>query len=398
MLQTVKNDIKIVEDIAIRISMDTKSIHNRLADIENQPEAERLIAIREIGQNFGLLVEHMANQLNKTATKLNPKKESETASVLKSPIKKVKKSSRSSSSTGSDTTDSEGGSSSLRRISRKTKRRRKLARSRADASNTSSNSEDLPKRIKEEPLVISQDMEDLMNGASNSANESLTRENDLLGFGHVNSMEVDKKTEAMLNSDPAIMSPNTSKPSRKGLNESSANLTASENATPNNSNNSAVNMSTNSALVAMTEEPDDVNDDLIEKDDTEDSDDDEISKLLDFKSIENKRVASTNAEAKLNGIVQAAKKAFKKPAEKEDELAKFLEKNTDDTMESEEENSEQPVQPKAKYTEEQYLKDQNEKLKEQLLQSSSDSDDSMDDSDDMDDRVNGNECRHKFSV
>lgn len=99
------------------------------------------------------------------------------------------------------------------------------------------------------------------------------------------------------------------------------------------------------------------------------------------------------AEARVNGIVQAAKKSFKK-AEKEDEMAKFL-ANSDDIekmVESdEEENTEQP-QDKKKYTEEEYLKVQNLKLKEQLLQSSSESADNFDgsDNDDDDDRVNGN--------
>lgn len=102
---------------------------------------------------------------------------------------------------------------------------------------------------------------------------------------------------------------------------------------------------------------------------------------------------TTGADTRINGIVQAAKKAFKKSiqAEKEDKLAKFLEKNTDDTektVESDEENSEQP-QIKEKYTEEQYLKEQNLKLKQQLLQSSSDSADNSDNSYNDDDQVNG---------
>lgn len=112
---------------------------------------------------------------------------------------------------------------------------------------------------------------------------------------------------------------------------------------------------------------------------------------MDIKSIENRRAAPCVAEARVNGIVQAAKKSFKK-AEKEDEMAKFL-ANSDDIekmVESdEEENTEQP-QDKKKYTEEEYLKVQNLKLKEQLLQSSSESADNFDDSDIEEDRVNGN--------
>lgn len=391
-MQTVTNDIKLVEDIALRISMDTKSIRNRLTNIENQSEKERRDAIREISQNFGLLVEHMANELNKTAINLNPTKANDTRiSIQKSPSKKVKKLSRGSSSslTDDDSTDS-GESLSHRRMSRRTKRRRKLAKSRANvSSNMSSNSEDLPKRIKDEPLNISQDMDDLVNGASNSANESLTKENDLLGFD-----------DAMLNSDPKISSPNASKSSNKcPPNESStADLTTGEKSIPNDSNDKLVDASMNSQLepmnvesAALSRDDDLMDNDEAEEEDDDDDDDDEISRLLDFKSIENKRATSTNAsEAKLNGIVQSAKKSFKKQP-KEDELAKFLEKNTDDTektAESDEENSEQPIQ-KPKYTEEQYLKDQNAKLKEQLLQSSSDSEDNMDDSDDIDDRVNG---------
>lgn len=403
-MQTVRNDIKIVEDIALRISMDTKSIRDRLSEIESKPEKERTDTIREINQNFGLLVEHMANQLNKTALKLNPKKASDTTSIQKSPNKKAKKSPRSSSSTEDEETDS-GESTSHRRSSRKMKRRRKLTRSRANASSSaSSNSEDLPNRnIKDEPFVISQDLEDLMNGTSNSANESLTKENDLLGFDHVNDMEIGIKTGAMLNSDPTILSPNAAKSSNKCPNQSSTDLTAGKNSTPNESNDKVMDVSTNSALEPMNEESAALssNDIIDNDDDDEDDEDEEIARLLDFKSIENRRTASTNAEAKnnadtkINGIVQqSAKKAIKKP-EKEDELAKFLAKNSDDTektVESDEEKSERPEE-KEKYTEEQYLKEQNEKLKEQLLQSSSESEENMDDSDDDGEdgaRVNGN--------
>lgn len=398
-MQTVKNDIKFVEDIALRISMDTKSIRNRLSEIENQPEKERVDAIRAINQNFGLLVEDMANQLNKTALKLNPKKPSDTTSMQKSPNKKARKLSRISSSTEDEESDSDE-SSSHRRVSHKMKRRRKLARSRANlSSGASSNSEDLPNRnIKDEPFVISQDLDELMNGTSNSANESLTKEKDLLGFDHLNDMEVGIKTDAMLNSDPAIISPDVAKSSNKCPNQSSTDVAADENSIPNESNEKLVNVSMNSALEPMNEESAGLspsgNDDIIDNDGNDsDDDDEEISRLLDYKSIENRRTASTNADAKINGTVQSAKKAIKKP-EKEDELEQFLTKNSDDTektMESDEEKSELPEE-KEKYTEEQYLKEQNEKLKEQLLQSSSESEENLDDSDDIDDaedRVNG---------
>lgn len=103
-------------------------------------------------------------------------------------------------------------------------------------------------------------------------------------------------------------------------------------------------------------------------------------RLLDFTSIASKRVASTSAAAKVNGIVKPKKPVKKTP--KEDEVAKFLENSvdTEKLIETEEEKSEDenasPI-----VTEEQFLKEQNDILKEQLLEDSSDSDMVDDDSD-----------------
>lgn len=107
-------------------------------------------------------------------------------------------------------------------------------------------------------------------------------------------------------------------------------------------------------------------------------------RLLDLKSLDNKRVASTHSAAKVNGIVELKKP--NKKASKEDELSKFLARNSDDTektVESEEEKSDAE-----EVTEEQFLKEQNEMLKEQLLQDSSESDGDFNDSD-SDRRING---------
>lgn len=104
-------------------------------------------------------------------------------------------------------------------------------------------------------------------------------------------------------------------------------------------------------------------------------------RLLDLSSLDSKRIASTHAAAKVNGVVEPKKPVKKAP--KEDEVGKFL-ANSDDTektAESEEEKSEQE-----EFTEEHFLKEQNALFKNQLLQDSSESEA---DSDDSDRRANG---------
>lgn len=263
-MEIVKNDVKFVEDIALRISMDTKSIRNRLAEMENQPEKERLDAIREISRNFGLLVEDMANELNKTAVKFNPNKPTD-----KSPNKKLKNWSHNSSSTEDELTDSD--ESSKQRL-RKLKRRRKMTKSRANMSGeNSSNSEELPNRIiKDEPYIISQDFDDLMNGGtSNSANESLTKENDLLGFDHVNDVEIGIKTEAMLNSEPAILSQDATKSSDKCPNQSNSDQTGEYSLLHKRTDN-ITDMTKNSAIKEM--EDDSTNSTTTDFEDVDDDD------------------------------------------------------------------------------------------------------------------------------
>lgn len=102
---------------------------------------------------------------------------------------------------------------------------------------------------------------------------------------------------------------------------------------------------------------------------------------MDIKSLDNKRNAPTNAAAKVNGVVESKKPLKKAP--KEDEVSTFLAKNSDDTekaVESEDETSDHE-----EITEEQFLKEQNELHKAQLLRDSSeDSDES-----DSDRRLNG---------
>lgn len=121
---------------------------------------------------------------------------------------------------------------------------------------------------------------------------------------------------------------------------------------------------------------------------------------MNFKSFGSRRIASSSSTAQVNGVVQPPKAAIKKP-EKEDTVSKFLAKNTDDTekaMASEGDTSESEEKEKEKdtKTEEQYLKEENLKLKAQFLQSSSDSEETTDDSDD--DGVNGSVFIHKSFV
>lgn len=103
---------------------------------------------------------------------------------------------------------------------------------------------------------------------------------------------------------------------------------------------------------------------------------------MDLSTLEAKRITSTHAAAKVNGVVEL-KKPVKK-ASKSDELSKFLansEEGTEPQAESDEEKSD-----REEFTEEQFLKERNLMLKEQLLQDSSDSEQNESDSDD---RING---------
>lgn len=201
MVVEAKKQLKTVDDIANRISVDTKSIRDRLATIESQPEAERTDAIDKLRENFGLLIDDIANELTKIAVQLNPKlTRTEAAPNQKTHNKKER------NHPMSDSTEEYECSEPIR--SRKFKKRRKVARSGrsvSGSSDLSSNSEesplgkDKPKTPENKPYVMTQNVDDLMNGgASNSANESLTKENDLLGFDDA---EIGIKTEIMLNSE-----------------------------------------------------------------------------------------------------------------------------------------------------------------------------------------------------
>lgn len=104
---------------------------------------------------------------------------------------------------------------------------------------------------------------------------------------------------------------------------------------------------------------------------------------MDFSSIGSKRIASTPQTVKLNGIVEPKKPEPKKKLPKEDGLEKFLADSLEDNekpIESDEEKSEKIEE----YTEEHFLKEQNEQCREQLLLTS---DSDMDS--DTDQRVNG---------
>lgn len=178
----LRSELKAVDDIANRVSIDATSIRTKLKNIENQSEDERTQAIGKLRENLALLVEDMANELTKMAVKLNPSKATS--------IQKVRDG-KSKSRSVSDSTDADSGKSESRRKSRKLKRRRKIPKSQAGLSESttdlSSNSEDMVDRgtriVKDEPYVVSQSIDDLMNGnASNSANESIRKENDFLGF------------------------------------------------------------------------------------------------------------------------------------------------------------------------------------------------------------------------
>lgn len=107
-------------------------------------------------------------------------------------------------------------------------------------------------------------------------------------------------------------------------------------------------------------------------------------RLCDLTTCKRGPQPSVTALARGHGIVDSKKTTKKAP--KEDEVAKFL-ANSDDTeipIESEDEKSE-----REEYTEEQYLQEQNEKYKQQLLEDSSESEPNYDDSDNDEVEMNG---------
>lgn len=203
------NDLKIVDDIASRLKIDTTSIRNKLASIEKQSEVEKHSTMVKLRENLGLLADDMALQLRKIAHKLNPNKshnESEQL-LVKSRVQ------RSRSRSSSDSADEDNSNNESKRKFKKLKKRRKLHKTqaeRSDSTDFSSNSEDASNksaRRKDEPFIIAQDIDEVLNGNanSNSANESLRKENDFLGFDD----EIDIKQEATLN-DSILSNPQSS--------------------------------------------------------------------------------------------------------------------------------------------------------------------------------------------
>lgn len=180
----LRSELKSVDDIAKRVSIDVTSFQSKLMDIESKSDAERLQTIEKLRENLALLAEDMANELTKMSIKLNPNKPKNEIECSAIKVKDRKSKSRSLS----DSSDIDSDHSTSRRKLRKIKRRRKITKSQAELSSTStelsSNSEDVVDRgtvnVKEEPFVISQNMDDLMNGASN---ESIRKQNDFHGFG-----------------------------------------------------------------------------------------------------------------------------------------------------------------------------------------------------------------------
>lgn len=106
---------------------------------------------------------------------------------------------------------------------------------------------------------------------------------------------------------------------------------------------------------------------------------------MDFSSIESKRIASTHAAAKVNGVVQPKTIESKVKVPKEDLVKKFLntDNESDHPIESNEEYSDHE-----EFTEENSLKGHNLLYKNQLLEDSSDSEL------DSDERVNGMFCAY----
>lgn len=412
----LRSELKSVEDIAKRVSIDATSIQSKLMDIESKSEGERILMIEKLRENLALLVDDMADELTKMAIKLNPNRSSEEIESSAQKLKDRKSKSRSLS----DSSDIDSDQSTSQRILRKVKRRRKITKSQAERSSTStdlsSNSEDVVDKgtlnVKDEPFVISQNIDDLMNGASN---ESIRKQTDFLGFGNDDDndddgFEIGIKTEfndtlsSQLPTSPKNASQSNSSPNDKyaDIDENSQiiNNKGVEREKKQPTENSAigsmeVNAEHSSSLASVSDNNDD---------DVEESDEDirrylkikisinlhsfikyfrAIFRLLDFKSIESKRIASTAAAAKLNGIVEPKKPEPKKKPPKEDGLEKILA----DSLDTEQMggDSDEEKEDGEEYTEEHFLKEQNEQYKEQLLLTSDSELGS-----ESDERMNGN--------
>lgn len=327
-------------------------------------------------------MEDMAKELHKTAMKLNPKiMHKETELQLPTTLHKKMKTSQSDLSVDEN--------NEFRR--KKLKKRRKRQKSEPNNSNTTSSSSDdsVDKRSKrsentDEPFVISQNIDELLNGNanSNSANGSIRKENDFLGFDDI---DIDIKSEGMLDESITLNLPASQKESIQSTAETDNDLLAKEKSLLDSVESTQIispTINDNSSKVSVEKEQSngavkdvDIDDSAsmssfhnIDSDD--DDDDDDIRKLCDLTSLTSKRIASIQAATKVNGIVEPKKPP--KKTSKEDEVSKFLANvstERDKTAESEEERSEHE-----EYTEDHFLAEQNMMLKEQLLQDSSDSD------------------------
>lgn len=274
------------------MSVDAEKMRGRLVNIEKQSETERNDVIEKLRENLGLLIGDMANELTKLALKLNPKVyiENNKANIQKVADKKNKSRSVSDSSDESNVNDH-------LLTPRKVKRRRKKARGAVSASGSTSsssssdersvNKEKRSKPMSDEPFVMTQDVDELMNcGTSNSANESLTKENDFSGFAdQVDDIEIGIKTEVMLNSESLSQRSSTNEKSPSQIQVKTGttndNSVVNENKTSQNTsketdpvNMSAITILNRSSSSTSLSENQDVDDDAVD----EDEDDDEIRK------------------------------------------------------------------------------------------------------------------------
>lgn len=292
-LDELKHGLDVVKDITTRMSVDAEKIRGRLMNIDKQPETERNDVIEKLRENFGLLIGDMANELSKIALKLNPKVYIENNKAKSQKVTDKKNKHRSVS----DSND-ESNSDDHLLTPRKVKRRRKKPREAVGGSGSTSlssssderslNKEKRPKPTTDEPFVMTQDVDDLMNcGASNSANDSLTKENDFSGFDdQVDDIEIGIKTEAMLNSESMSQRNITNEKSpSQSQNQVKTDTTndksvVNENNTSQNTNKETdpVNMSAitilnrSSSSTSLSENHD------VDDDDDDDEDDDEIRK------------------------------------------------------------------------------------------------------------------------
>lgn len=237
-IHRLKATLKRVDDMKRRISVDLKGVYEKLSEIElNTDPAYRNKTANTLSDNFGLLIDDVAQELTSIADTFKPT-EKEKAKEIEKETKNESQIQRSPASTQeinsvrlnkdaknrllADTTDSDESVATTKK-DRKTKHRRRKARTSKDSSVSSkdesiaslTNNKALSSTEPSQPLVVSQTIEDLYNSDLNKKDDVPTtsadsrkddHEDDFLGFEGTSEIDIGIKTELLqsLESEPPM--------------------------------------------------------------------------------------------------------------------------------------------------------------------------------------------------